>query len=406
MRRLILKAMGAGTLGVGAAKSGIFSLGKGAGKEAAKEVVKKSAGNYPPPYFFKLAEKIKFMGDDVTEKAATKDREIVTKYKDYEMSEDVATGEIVIKKRTEGSFYDQDGIISDEYIIYKPGMADETTKGKPPPEYEEFTVRPDGEGKLRDSEDGLDSIDEILEEVGDPDSLTIKKASGGIARLGYQTGGDVSYDATDPIYGSSAATFTPDTVMDQFGNQVQSELGNDFNKPLIPQVTEQASNRPISRGGPGPDQFNFTPPKTPISMQTPLPGSGGISEIDIPVAGGNKNEMGILPVMPQEEKPEAVKYNDPLPQDQLMSGFAEWKRNNPDKVSNIGTQAISYMTLPNGEQIMFPGGAEASNMARYLESIGQPPMTPGNQTFKPIGDPNAKLEMALSSGGIARMLGE
>jgi len=105
---------------------------------------------------------------------------------------------------------------------------------------------------------------------------------------------------------------------------------------------------------------------------------------------------------PQEE----IKYNDPLPQDQLMSGFAEWKRNNPDKVSYIGTQAIKYMTLPNGEQIMFPGGAEANNMARYLESIGQPPMTPGNQSFKPIGDPNAKLEMALSSGGIARMLGE
>ena len=58
------------------------------------------------------------------------------------------------------------------------------TKGKkPPPEYDEYTVRPDSDGKLRDSEDGLDSIDEILEEVGDPDSMTLKKASGGIARM-------------------------------------------------------------------------------------------------------------------------------------------------------------------------------------------------------------------------------
>ena len=55
-------------------------------------------------------------------------------------------------------------------------MADETTKGKPPDEYEEYTVRPDADGKLRDSEDGLDSIEGILEEVGDPDSLTLKKA--------------------------------------------------------------------------------------------------------------------------------------------------------------------------------------------------------------------------------------
>jgi hypothetical protein len=89
-----------------------------------------------------------------------------------------------------------------------------------------------------------------------------------------------------------------------------------------------------------------------------------------------------------------------------MAGFAEWKRNNPDKVSNIGHMAISYMTLPNGEPITFSGGAQASNMARYLESIGQPPMTPGNQTFKPIGNLNSELKMALSSGGIARMLGE
>ncbi len=184
-KRGFLKLMGGVGASIGAAKSGIFSgLGKGAGKTVAKEVVKETAGTYPPPYFFKLAEKIKFMGDDITKKAATKDREIVTKYKDYEMSEDVATGEIVIKKRNEGVFYDQDGIISDEYIVYKPGQADELTKGKkPPPEYDEYTVRPDADGKLRDSEDGLDSIDEILEEVGDSDSMTIKKASGGIARM-------------------------------------------------------------------------------------------------------------------------------------------------------------------------------------------------------------------------------
>jgi hypothetical protein len=151
--------------------------------------------------------------------------------------------------------------------------------------------------------------------------------------------------------------------------------------------------------------------------------SDGTGEIDIPIAGKNKNEMGILPVEPVNQLPgfrddtptkmpggppsEEIKYNDPLPQDQLMSGFAEWKQKNPDKVSYIGTQAIKYMILPNGEPITFSGGAEASNMARYLESIGQPPMKPGNQAFKPIGaDPNAKLEMALASGGIARMLGE
>jgi hypothetical protein len=141
-------------------------------EKVAKDTV---GGTYPPPYFFKLVDKIKFMGDDVTEKVAVQEREIVTRYKDYEMSEDLSTGEIVIKKRNEGSFYDQDGILSEEYIVYKPGQADETTKMRTVDEYDEYTVRPDSDGKLKDSEDGLDSIDEILEEVGDPDSLTLKK---------------------------------------------------------------------------------------------------------------------------------------------------------------------------------------------------------------------------------------
>ena len=188
-RRAFLKLLA--TLGgaTAAAKSGILTLGEGGAKKAITETVKQSAGGtYPPPYFFKLVEKIKFMGDDITEKAATKDREIVKRYKDFEMTEDVATGDIVIKKRNEGSFYDQDGIISDEYIVYKPGQADEMTKGKkPPPEYDEYTVRPDSDGKLKDSEDGLDSIDEILEEVGDVDSMTLKKADGG--RIGLFLGG-------------------------------------------------------------------------------------------------------------------------------------------------------------------------------------------------------------------------
>ena len=85
-KRAFLKLMGAGVAGVGAVKSGLFSLGKGATKQAAKEVVQQTTSGMPPPYFFKLAEKIKKMGDDVSAKAATKDREVVTKFKDYELT--------------------------------------------------------------------------------------------------------------------------------------------------------------------------------------------------------------------------------------------------------------------------------------------------------------------------------
>ena len=48
-------------------------FGKGAGKEVAKEVAQQTTSSMPPPYFFKLAEKIKMMGDDAT---ATTDRTI------------------------------------------------------------------------------------------------------------------------------------------------------------------------------------------------------------------------------------------------------------------------------------------------------------------------------------------
>ena len=174
-RRDFLKATGASSAVILAKMLGFGDELATTTKVAEKVAKDTVGGTYPPPYFFKLVDKIKFMGDDVTAKAATKDREVVKRYKEYEMSEDVATGEITIVKRNEGSFYDQDGILSEEYIIYKPGMADETTKSTPPPEYEEFTVRPDSDGKLKDSEDGLDSLEEILEEVGDPDSLTLKK---------------------------------------------------------------------------------------------------------------------------------------------------------------------------------------------------------------------------------------
>ena len=193
-RRGFMKAAGAAGAGIAALKTGLLGFGEKAAPvvETAVETVKETAKGVPP-YFFRLVEKIKFMGDDITEKAATQDRQVVKKYKDYEMTEDLGTGDIVIKKRNEGSFYDQDGIISDEYIVYKPGQADEMTKGKrPPDEYEEYTVRPDAEGKLRDTEGGLDSIDEILEEVGDLDAMTLKKAEGG--RIGF-AGGKLAINA-------------------------------------------------------------------------------------------------------------------------------------------------------------------------------------------------------------------
>ena len=61
-RRAFLKMLAGTGAGIAGLKSGLFATG---GKEVTKKAVTetvKSAGNYPPPYFFKLVEKIKFYG--------------------------------------------------------------------------------------------------------------------------------------------------------------------------------------------------------------------------------------------------------------------------------------------------------------------------------------------------------
>ena len=195
-RRAFLKLFGSGVAGVGAAKSGLFGLLKGgAGKKVATEVVKDVAGSgTPPPYFFKLVEKIKTLGDDAP-KLAVKDREKITTYKDYTLTEDVTTGEKTIQRmkidddlKYDASEYYGRPVGEDVYMNYKPGKSqiDETTKGKTPPdEYTEDTslIRSDkpAEGEVMDTFDGVP--DDILKEVGE---TIVKKADGG--RIGYKLG--------------------------------------------------------------------------------------------------------------------------------------------------------------------------------------------------------------------------
>ena len=188
-KRAFLKLMGSVGAGIGAAKSGIFSgFGKGAGKTVAKEVAQQTTSSMPPPYFFKLAEKIKTMGDDVTAKAATKDREVVTKFKDYELTEDVATGEMTIQRMKvldeDSASYYGNPLTEETYMSYKPGLADETTRGKiPQGDYEEGTalIRSDREyaGEIVDESSKIS--DDVLEEAGEAKS--IKYASGGLAYM-------------------------------------------------------------------------------------------------------------------------------------------------------------------------------------------------------------------------------
>ena len=208
-RRAFLKLLATLTGGAAAFKSGLLSLGEGGTKKAVSETVKQAAGSggQVPPYFLKLVEKIKTLGDDAP-KLAVKDREVVTKYKDYTLTEDITTGEKTIQRmkidddlKYDASEYYGKPVGEEVYMSYKPGKGqmDETMKGKTPPdEYTEDTslIRSDrpAEGEVMDTFDGVP--DDILKEVeagsgNVPESFytgpnAIKKADGG--RIGFESG--------------------------------------------------------------------------------------------------------------------------------------------------------------------------------------------------------------------------
>ena len=156
---------------------------KPAAKVAKTAEITKQSG--VPAYFPKLVEKIKLLGDDITPVAATQERQVVTKYKNYEMTEDLSSGAIEIEKTNSTMVIAgdkaYDGIKSKELIEFKPPETIIGKDGKPvkvPAQYEETPARPTNmEGDFEDFDDGLESIDEVLEEV------RMKKSGGGLAYM-------------------------------------------------------------------------------------------------------------------------------------------------------------------------------------------------------------------------------
>jgi hypothetical protein len=101
-RRKFLQLMGAGAAGVGAAKSGLFSLLK-AGKPAqvlTSVPIKNISGM--PAWFKPLVNKVIKEGDDVTKKFATQERQIVHKTElpdsktDVIVTQDLNTGNVSV----------------------------------------------------------------------------------------------------------------------------------------------------------------------------------------------------------------------------------------------------------------------------------------------------------------------
>lgn len=174
-RRDLLIATGVGGA-VGLLKMlGLDNLFKAAPKAVAKKGSEIITSGGTPKYFFDFVNLIKKKGKDISDEAATVERQRVYDYNDYTLYENLDTNTIRITKDTEGasSYYIGDGeydtvtgIIRKEEITYTPKETIINDKGKPvevKDTYDEGTVRPDYDGKEGDYEAGLDSIDEILD---------------------------------------------------------------------------------------------------------------------------------------------------------------------------------------------------------------------------------------------------
>ena len=128
-----------------------------------------------PPYFFKLIDKIKKFGKDETEIFASQPKEKVTTYRtsdaDYELYEDLETGSTQIKIR-KGDPDGGSGYKEQELTLTK-GQSNESA-GVVPDQYDEYTVRPDTDGKMKDIDEGLEDIDDLIEELG-PENISVKE---------------------------------------------------------------------------------------------------------------------------------------------------------------------------------------------------------------------------------------
>ena len=212
------------------------------------------------------------------------------------------------------------------------------------------------------------SADQIAENVA-RDTSEYTSGQGGYAmggRVNYQVGGEVSYDATDPIYGSSAITVTPETVADTFGNQVQQQMGNTYNPPLIKNVmqNQNIAGNPNGVGItnlPGAEPITNLPIATPDRPITNLPGAEPIT--NLPVSDPTiRNQADIADPVTGKTIPK-----------NFMSGFQSFLQESGAMNRPMTGDVVSYR-LPDGA-VQQGNSTMRGLMNQYLESIGQSPTT-------------------------------
>jgi hypothetical protein len=183
VRRAFLKLLGAGAGATAATKTGLFGLLKGKQEakiatKAAEQVVQR---NEPPAYVFDLVKIIRAKGKDITKSAQTIERETVKTYKGVDLYETPDGFRI----RAEGKSAQEGGKEIDLMYSQMDEIKDEgleTQKTFTVTDYEEATVRPDAEGKMKDVDFYVDEADhKELQKIVDEEKNKFK--SGGLAYM-------------------------------------------------------------------------------------------------------------------------------------------------------------------------------------------------------------------------------
>ena len=144
-RRAFLKLMGGVGAGIGAAKTGILKMfGKEGAEQVTREIVKTPPVAGKPEWFDSLVNKVITQGDDVTKKLSVQDRQVVHNLKidnvdDVTVYRNLDDGQIRVS-------YDSPNNMGEQPVelVFKPGMADEVTKGKPADEFYAVEAEPRG----------------------------------------------------------------------------------------------------------------------------------------------------------------------------------------------------------------------------------------------------------------------
>ena len=240
-RRGFMKAAGAAGAGIAALKTGLLGFGEKAAP-VAKEVIEtvSETAQGVPPYFLNLVSKIKNLGDETM---ATQDKAIAKKYKDYVMEEDFA-GNITIMKKGDDVAGNK---IEDVYMSLK--VDEVPLKGKKGStkveEYEEFTARPDGEGKMKDVEPGVP--DEVVQEgTMFEDNMTefgkIKKADGG--RIGFGKG-DIVTKGIPALIKAGEGKFTKaQYLIERIKNAIKGNPDDKYVQETFPNFIKELEANP------------------------------------------------------------------------------------------------------------------------------------------------------------------